>query len=442
MTMARMPERRRLPSRVAMVSVHTSPLDQPGTGDAGGMNVYVVELVPAAGRARRRGRHLHPGDQLRPAAGRSSWRPACTVRHVTAGPFEGLAKEDLPAQLCAFTAGADAHRGRAARPAGTTSCTPTTGSPARSAGWPPSAGTCRSSTRCTRWPRSRTSRWPRATRRSRWPARSARRRSSTAADRLVANTDEEADQLVELYDADPARVAWSAGRRPRPVPPGSADRRPPRASALPRRRLRAAVRRPDPAAQGARRAAARGRPAGRATTRAAPTGWSSPSSAARRGSGLARPERAAAAGRPARPRRPRALRRRRSRSDQLAGLVPRRRPDRRAVVQRVVRAGRDRVAGLRHAGRRGRRRRAAHRGRRRRLRCAGRRPRPRRLRRACSATSLHDPDRPRRAGPRRAAARRRGSAGPRPRPGCSRSTPTRCSSGRPGGVPRRSRSNR
>ena len=30
--------------RVAMISVHTSPLDQPGTGDAGGMNVYVLEL--------------------------------------------------------------------------------------------------------------------------------------------------------------------------------------------------------------------------------------------------------------------------------------------------------------------------------------------------------------------------------------------------------------
>jgi D-inositol-3-phosphate glycosyltransferase len=27
-----------------MISLHTSPLDQPGTGDAGGMNVYVVEL--------------------------------------------------------------------------------------------------------------------------------------------------------------------------------------------------------------------------------------------------------------------------------------------------------------------------------------------------------------------------------------------------------------
>ena len=27
-----------------MLSMHTSPLEQPGTGDAGGMNVYVVEL--------------------------------------------------------------------------------------------------------------------------------------------------------------------------------------------------------------------------------------------------------------------------------------------------------------------------------------------------------------------------------------------------------------
>ncbi len=31
------------PRRVAVLSVHTSPLEQPGTGDAGGMNVYVVE---------------------------------------------------------------------------------------------------------------------------------------------------------------------------------------------------------------------------------------------------------------------------------------------------------------------------------------------------------------------------------------------------------------
>jgi D-inositol-3-phosphate glycosyltransferase len=44
-TMTVMPVRGRVPRRVAMVSVHTSPLDQPGTGDAGGMNVYVVELA-------------------------------------------------------------------------------------------------------------------------------------------------------------------------------------------------------------------------------------------------------------------------------------------------------------------------------------------------------------------------------------------------------------
>jgi D-inositol-3-phosphate glycosyltransferase len=31
--------------------------------------------------------------------------PGVQVRHVTAGPFEGLAKEDLPAQMCAFTHG-------------------------------------------------------------------------------------------------------------------------------------------------------------------------------------------------------------------------------------------------------------------------------------------------------------------------------------------------
>src|SRR5690348_6943357 len=32
-----------LPHRVAVLSVHTSPLAQPGTGDAGGMNVYVLQ---------------------------------------------------------------------------------------------------------------------------------------------------------------------------------------------------------------------------------------------------------------------------------------------------------------------------------------------------------------------------------------------------------------
>ena len=34
-----------------MISLHTSPLLQPGAGDSGGMNVYVRELVSALAQA-------------------------------------------------------------------------------------------------------------------------------------------------------------------------------------------------------------------------------------------------------------------------------------------------------------------------------------------------------------------------------------------------------
>ena len=51
--------------RLAMISLHTSPLDQPGTGDAGGMNVYVVELAKRlAARASRS--TSSPAPPLRP----------------------------------------------------------------------------------------------------------------------------------------------------------------------------------------------------------------------------------------------------------------------------------------------------------------------------------------------------------------------------------------
>ena len=89
--------------RVCLLSVHTSPLEQPGTGDAGGMNVYVVQT--ALGMARR-------GIEVEIfTRATSSEQPPVTeaapgvlVRHVVAGPFEGLGKDDLPSQLCAFTA--------------------------------------------------------------------------------------------------------------------------------------------------------------------------------------------------------------------------------------------------------------------------------------------------------------------------------------------------
>ncbi len=97
----------------------------PGRRSAPRGDVQRAHLPAGRSRWRRRRRHerLHRRD--REAAGRASGspsrsspgpppassrppsnsRPGVLVRHVTAGPFEGLAKNDLPAQLCAFTAG-------------------------------------------------------------------------------------------------------------------------------------------------------------------------------------------------------------------------------------------------------------------------------------------------------------------------------------------------
>ena len=90
--------------RVCLLSVHTSPLEQPGTGDAGGMNVYVVQT---ALRMARRGIEVEiftraTSSEHPPVV---ELAPGVLVRHVVAGPFEGLGKNDLPSQLCAFTAG-------------------------------------------------------------------------------------------------------------------------------------------------------------------------------------------------------------------------------------------------------------------------------------------------------------------------------------------------
>jgi len=93
-----------LPRRVATLSVHTSPLDQPGAGDAGGLNVYVCEVAKRLAQAgieveiftRATSSDLPPTVEL---------VPGVTVRHITAGPYEGLDKSELPAQLCAFTSG-------------------------------------------------------------------------------------------------------------------------------------------------------------------------------------------------------------------------------------------------------------------------------------------------------------------------------------------------
>jgi D-inositol-3-phosphate glycosyltransferase len=197
-----------LPRRVATISVHTSPLDQPGIGDAGGMNVYVVELsrrLAALGIevdifTRTTSSSLDPVVQL---------EPGITVRHITAGPFEGLAKNDLPAQLCAFTSGV--MRAEAMR----------------EPGWYDVVHSHYWLSGQVAW-----------LAKERWgvplvhsfhtlakvknaaladgdePEPAARvigeEQVVDAADRLVASTDDEADQLVRLYGADPARVVTVA----------------------------------------------------------------------------------------------------------------------------------------------------------------------------------------------------------------------------------------
>src|ERR1019366_8204989 len=134
-----MPVPRPFPRRIATVSVHTSPLEQPGTGDAGGLNVYVVEV---ARRLAARGVEV---DVFTRAVSRdlppvAELAPGVLVRHLPAGPFDDLDK----AENAALAAGDAAE-----------------------------------------------------------PAVRLRGEAEViaAADQLVANTDEEARQLIELYDA-------------------------------------------------------------------------------------------------------------------------------------------------------------------------------------------------------------------------------------------------
>ncbi|UPO76589.1 D-inositol-3-phosphate glycosyltransferase [Arthrobacter sp. Helios] len=82
-------------NRVAMLSLHTSPLEQPGSGDAGGMNVYVRSVAVQMAKmgvqvdifTRASAPDQPPAVEIAPGA---------TVRHITAGPRRRLPKEVLP----------------------------------------------------------------------------------------------------------------------------------------------------------------------------------------------------------------------------------------------------------------------------------------------------------------------------------------------------------
>jgi len=90
--------------RLAMLSLHTSPLAQPGTGDGGGMNVYVRELATALARTGAACDVFTRAwsDTLAPVV---DVEPGLRIHHVPAGPLAPLAKERLPEVVDEFTEG-------------------------------------------------------------------------------------------------------------------------------------------------------------------------------------------------------------------------------------------------------------------------------------------------------------------------------------------------
>jgi D-inositol-3-phosphate glycosyltransferase len=190
--------------RLAMISLHTSPLDQPGTGDAGGMNVYVTEL------ARRLAQRDVEVDIYTRATVSSQpadvpIAPGVRVKHIVAGPFEGLAKNDLPGQLCVFAR--EVLRTEAQFDVGHYDAVHShywlsgqVGALARDRWGVPLVHSMHTMAKVkndllaegdTPEPQVRVI---------------GEEQVVAAADMLIANTDEEAKDLVNSYDADPARV--------------------------------------------------------------------------------------------------------------------------------------------------------------------------------------------------------------------------------------------
>jgi D-inositol-3-phosphate glycosyltransferase len=168
------------------------------------MNVYILEVARCLAEAgveveiftRATSRDLPPSVEV---------APGVFVRHVTSGPLEGLAKEELPGQLCAFTAGV--LRAEAARAPGFYDLIHSHYWLSGQVGWLAK----------DRWgvPLVHTAHTLAKVKNSRLaagdrPEPKARvigeEQVVAEADRLVANTVVEARDLISRYDADPARV--------------------------------------------------------------------------------------------------------------------------------------------------------------------------------------------------------------------------------------------
>ena len=96
---------------LAVLSMHTSPLAQPGTGDGGGMNVYVRELSAALARAGV-GCDVYTRASSPHLAAVVDVEPGLRVHHVPAGPLAPVDKEELPDLVDEFTEGVRARMER------------------------------------------------------------------------------------------------------------------------------------------------------------------------------------------------------------------------------------------------------------------------------------------------------------------------------------------
>ena len=94
--------------RVGLISVHTSPLDQPGAGDGGGLNVYVNEVARRMGA---RGVEVDVFTRRTDPAQPDTvvLAPGVLLHHLDAGPAAPVPKEDLATLLCPFELALAAH---------------------------------------------------------------------------------------------------------------------------------------------------------------------------------------------------------------------------------------------------------------------------------------------------------------------------------------------
>lgn len=87
--------------RIAVLSMHTSPLAQPGTGDGGGMNVYVRALASALARAGVEC-DVYTRAEHRTQPSVVQVEPGFRVLHVEAGPRAPVPKHALPELVAPF----------------------------------------------------------------------------------------------------------------------------------------------------------------------------------------------------------------------------------------------------------------------------------------------------------------------------------------------------